>query len=124
MNADPNSRGGSLAYAVALVGALLIVYALVKLMQQYTRPLPVNQARIEERRKALGEQRAADADALNAYGFVDQSKGIVRLPITNAMELTLKEYKNPAAARSNLVALSDKVSAPPPKAPEAPNPFE
>ena len=124
MPANPPSRFGLAAYAVAALGSLLIVYALVKVMQHYTRPLPVNQARIEERKKLRTEQTAAETDAVNNYGWVDQAKGIVRLPVTNAVELTIKEYRNPAAARSNLIALSDKAAAQAPKPPPPPNPFE
>jgi len=109
---------------VALVGTFLIVAALVWVMQHYTRPAPVNQARIAERKKFLAEIRAAEADALNRYGWVDPTKGLVRLPINRAMELLLEEWKNPAAAHSNMAARADKAYAPPPAAPAAPNPFE
>jgi len=124
MNAHLPSRFGLAAYAVAALGSLLIVYALVKVMQFYTRPLPVNQTRLEDRQKARAEQTAADTDAVSNYGWVDQAKGIVRLPVTNAVELTIKEYKNPTTARSNLIALSDKAAAQAPKPPPPPNPFE
>jgi len=109
---------------VALVGTFLIVAGLVWVMQYYTRPAPVNQARIAERRKYLADIRAAEADALNHYGWVDASKGLVRLPIGRAIELLLEEWKNPAAAHSNLAARADQAYAPPPAAPAAPNPFE
>jgi len=109
---------------VAFVGIFLIVAGLVWVMQYYTRPAPVNQARIAERQKYLAEIRAAEADALNHYGWVDPAKGLVRLPINRAMELLLEEWKNPAAAHSNMAARADKAYAPPPAAPAAPNPFE
>ena len=92
-----------------------------------TRPAPVNAARIAERKKFLTEIRLAEAQALGHYGWVDQSKGVVRLPISRAIELVLAEWKNPAVARSNLVARALQVHAPPPEAPAAPatpNPFE
>jgi hypothetical protein len=93
-------------------------------MYRYTHPAPITQNRIAERKKALAEIRSAEAESLNHYGWVDQAKGIVRLPIDRAMELMLQEYQNPAAARSNLVARADKASAPPPKAPEQPSKYE
>ncbi len=124
MNASQPSRATLAAYAVCILGSLLIVYALVWTMQYYTAPAPVNQSRIEERKKALAEQRAADEALVNHYGWVDQARGIVRLPVTNAMELTVREYRNPAAARSNLMARVEKATAAPPKAPEKPSQFE
>lgn len=114
-------------YVVAIVGTFLIVAALVWVMQRYTQPAPVNQARVTERKKFLAEIRAAEADALNNYGWVDQAKGLVRLPVSRAMEVVLDEWKNPAAAHSNMAARAEKAYAPPPAAPAAPaapNPFE
>lgn len=108
----------------AILGAFLVVAALVGVMKYYTRPAPLNQARIEERKKALAELRAEDARGLSTYEVTDAGKGLVRLRIERAMELILEEYKNPAAARTNLIARAEKAAAVPPKPPEAPNPFE
>ncbi len=38
----------------------------------------------------LGEMRAAEQRVLTSYGWVDQQKGIVRIPIGQAMKLTLE----------------------------------
>jgi hypothetical protein len=116
-----------IALVIAVAGTFLIVAVLVYVMHEYTQPPPLDQARIQERKKSLAEIRAANADALENYGWVDPAKGQLRLPITNAMVLTIREYQNPAAARSNLAARADKVFAPPPpapKAPEKPNQYE
>jgi hypothetical protein len=91
-------------------------------MKYYTRPAPLNTARIEERKKALAELRAANAEALGHNGWVDQTKGLVRLNVERAMDLTVQEYKNPAAARSNLIARASAAYPPPP--PPAPNQYE
>ena len=121
MSDQPNRSTG--LYVVAIVGTFLIVAALVWVMQRYTQPAPVNQARVAERKKFLAEIRAAEADALNNYGWVDQAKGLVRLPVGRAMEITLDEWKNPALAHSNMAARAEKAYAPP-ATPAAPNPFE
>lgn len=119
-----NNRTSSYAYVLGILGTLLIVVALVYTMYHYTRPAPVGQARIEERRKALAEIRQAEAKGLNEYGWVDQSKGIVSLPIARAKELMLQDYKNPAAVRSNLLGRADLANVAPPKPPEKPNQYE
>ena len=124
MQTDPPAETNLATYFVGVLGSFLIVVALVWVMYHYTRPAPVGQARVEERKKNLAELQAANAEILNNYGWQDQAKGIVRLPITNAMELILKEYQNPAVARSNLIAIAEKAAAAPPKPPEKPNPFE
>lgn len=109
---------------VGVLGALLVVVALVAAMKHYTKPAPLNQARVDERKKALAEIRAEDQRGLNTYEVTDAGKGIVRLKIDRAMELTVEAYKNPAGAQKELAARADKASAPPPKAPEAPSQFE
>ncbi len=118
---DTRQRTASFA---GILGAFLVVAGLVYAMKYYTQPAPLNQARIEERKKALAEIRAESARALNNYEVLDPGKGLVRLKIERAMELIIDEYKNPVAARTNLIARAQWASAPPPKAPEAPSKFE
>ena len=123
MNANPPERNLTATF-VGVLGSFLIVAGLVWAMYHYTRPAPVGQAKADERKKNLTELRAAETDAVNNYGWVDQTKDLVRLPVARAVELTVQEYQNPAAARSNLVARSDKASIAPPKPGAPPNPFE
>ena len=111
-------------FFAALVACLIFV-ALVLATKRYTQPAPpIDEARKAERAKALVELRAAEADALHNPGWIDQAKGVVRLPIAEAMTITEREWQNPAAARSNLIARVEKATALPPKAPEKPSAFE
>jgi len=112
------------AYAVGIFGTFLIVAMLVLAMRHYSQPAPLGANRVEERHKFLQDQRAADAKALNEYDWVDKDKGFVRLPVQRAVELTLQEWQNPAAARSNLISRVEKATAAPPKAAEKPSIYE
>ena len=85
---------------------------------------PVAQERVDLRRKALAEVNAANAVILNNYAEVDKAKGLWRVPIARALEVTLQEWQDPAAARSNLIARAEKAAAAPPKPPEKPSEFE
>ncbi len=122
MNGDTRNERSGLAYAIAVLGAFLIVAFLVWAMRKYTQPEPLGANRAAERAKALAELRAAEHDALNNIGWVDQGKGIVRLRIDDAMKIVQRDWSsNPSAARSNLIARVEKataVVAPPP------SPFE
>ena len=118
MNSTEPSKTSGLAYAIAILGTFVILYGLVRVMQHYTRPAPPTQARALERRSFLKELQAADQDALTTYGEVNKSKGFYRVPIKRAEEIVLKEWQNPVAARSNLVARADKMAA------KEANPFE
>jgi len=113
-----------MAYFFAILGAFLIVAALVFAMRHYLITPPLNANRAAERAAALKELRAAEADSLNNVGWIDQGKGIVRLPIANAMQLAEREWQNPAAARSNLIARVEKATYVPPPPPPKPSAFE
>jgi hypothetical protein len=115
-----------LAYIVALLGTFLIVAGLVWAMRHYTQAPPLAEDRAVVRAKALAELRAAEAEALEHPGWIDPAKGLVRLPIEEAMRLVEREWgRDPAAARSNLIARVEKANPPPPPAaPAKPSPFE
>jgi len=129
MNTAENNNRSQSRFAgwptlLAVVGACLIFAFLVGETKKYTQPPPVDEGRAALRTKALSELRAAEADALATVGWVDQTKGVVRLPISEAMKLVEREWQDPAQARSNLIARVEKATALPPKAPETPSPFE
>ena len=118
MSAYQEFKSSLAIYALGVIGSFLIVVGLIWAMYRYTHPAPITQNRALERKKALSEIRNAETEALNTYGWVDQPKQIVRLPISRAVEITLQQYeKNPVAFRSNLVAAAEKAAAKPPEVP-------
>ena len=51
--------------------------------------------RIENQRKRmLAEVESDQAKQANTYGWVDKSKGVVRIPVERAMELAVSELQN------------------------------
>ena len=123
-NGNNSSCVTKAVYFVTILGVFLIMYGLVRIMIHYTRPAPVGVERVALRLKNMADYKAATAEAINNYGWVDPVKGIVRLPMDRAMELTVREWQNPAAARSNLIERVTKATALPPKPPEKPNVYE
>jgi hypothetical protein len=111
-------------YVLGIAGTFLLVAGLVWLLRSYTQTPPLGQARIQERVKNLNDHRAANAALLEKYDWQDKTKDVVRVPIERAKELTLQEWQNPAAARSNLLARAAKAFYVPPKAPEKPSQYE
>ena len=126
MNSQCSSRCcGSVAMVAGILGSFLIVAALVWAMKHYTQPGPLGEDRAAVRAKALMELRSAEAEALTTPAWLDQGKGLVRLPVEDAMKLVVQEWgKNPSAARSNLISRVEAATAPPPKVPEKPSAFE
>ena len=124
MNGAPVRERNALAWFLGVVGTFLILAALVWAMYRYTKSVPLGEDRAALRAKALAELRASENEALNTPAWLDQNKGIVRLRIEDAMKLVEREWRNPAAARSNLIARVEKATAQPPKPPEKPSQFE
>jgi hypothetical protein len=124
MNSSNEKFRSTLAYVVAVAGAFLIVAALVWVTRKLVAPPPLGEDRVAVRYQNLAEVRGADAQALTTVGWVDQAKGVVRLPIEEALKLAEREWQNPAQARSNLIARVEKATFVPPKAPEKPSQYE
>jgi hypothetical protein len=106
-----------------LIACLLfaVIFAAVK----YSTAVPAIDAdRAAVRARALAEIRAAEIQALNQPGWIDENRDLVRLPISVALQIAEREWQNPAAARSNLTARVEKATAPAPKTPEKPSAFE
>jgi hypothetical protein len=114
-----------LSYLVAVAGAILIVWGLNNMLRHYTVKVEEDnreargQSRKDERQKIGQAEAAADT-----YGWANEQKGIVRMPVNRGVELILEEYSNKKTARKNLKARLEKANAKPSKAPEAPSDFE
>jgi hypothetical protein len=76
---------------------------------------PGAKERAAERLKARNEIREKTAVALNSGGVIDTNKGLVRIPITRAMEMTVKGYENQAELRTNLATRAKKAAEPAPQ---------
>jgi hypothetical protein len=112
------------AWGIGIAGTFLLMLVLIWAMYHYTRPDTLDAARVRERRQFLEEIRTAESQAVSQYAWRDRDKGLVILPIERALELTLQEWQNPAAARSNVVALLEKAMEQPPPPPPPVNPYE
>ena len=89
------------------------LFAVLAVKVRLSVPVPaVDADRAAVRSKALAEIRAAENQALNQAGWIDRSRGLVRLPIEVAMQITEREGQNPVAERSNLLARVEKANSP------------
>lgn len=64
------------------------------------------------RTKNLAELQSADQATLDSYGWNDQAKGVVHLPITKAMEQILPALNSRNASSSAATAASTKATQP------------
>jgi len=115
---DKCCYGRNTPIIVAVVAACLIFGALVWVTKKYTTPAPLGAERAAERAKARAELTALETDALNTVGYVDPIRGIVRLPIAEAMKLAEKQWQDPAKGRAELLKRFEKTTA------KVANPYE
>jgi hypothetical protein len=118
---DVNRASGA---ALGFVVASLIFVVLVVVLKLSVHVPAIDADASAARAKALAEIRAIENQSLNTAGWVDQSRGIVRLPIDTAMQETIQAWRNPAQARADLTARQENASKPAPATPAKPSAFE
>jgi hypothetical protein len=70
------------------------------------------QKRAEARKKKLNDARNAAAQELNSYAWVDKGKGVARIPIDRAMQLTLRDLASKKPEPANPIATPAEAAAP------------
>ena len=68
--------------------------------------------RAKVRAEKLEAAQKEATTALNSYGWVDKTKGVARIPVTEAMKLTVAELANKKPAAANPIATPEPVAAP------------
>jgi hypothetical protein len=126
MNANTNApdvnRASGAAAGFAIASVIFIVFAVIVKLSATVPSIDANRdATISQ---ALYEIRTNEVASLNNAGWIDRDRGIVRLPIDAAMQLTAQQWQDPAKARADLIARSKKAAAPLPKVAPKPSLFE
>lgn len=122
MNLQTINRSTAAAIGLIIVSVLFAVLAVAVKELVFVPSLSADRDAV--RAKALAEIRTVENASLNHLGWVDQAKGLVRLPIETAEQLAVVAWQNPASARADLNARAEKAAAPALKAPEKPSAFE
>jgi len=122
MSTENVNRASSAATGFIIASLIFIVLVIAVKFSVHVPAIDAD--RNAARAKALAEIRATEEKSLANPGWIDQSRGIVNLPIETAMQVTLQVWQNPAKARAELISRQEKASAPAPASPAKPNPFE
>ena len=86
----PAPKGPGIFLGIAVVVLLLAAVAAgLWITRTSSATEAEDAARSVERTKNLADLQAADTATLTTYGWNDRAKGVVRVPITRAMELVL-----------------------------------
>ena len=122
MNPQTINRSSGAAIGIIIASVIFAVLAVAVKLLVSAPAIDADRAAVLT--KALAEIHAAENTSLNNAGWIDQPRGIVRLPIETAVQLAARAWQNPASARADLTARAEKAAAPAPKAPEKPSAFE
>ena len=118
---DVNRASGA---AAGFIIASLIFIVLVVIVKFSMTPPAIDADRATAISQALFEIRTNEVASLDSAAWIDHDRGIVRLPIDTAIQITAQEWQNPAQARADLIARAQRATAPAPKQPAKANPFE
>jgi len=119
--------GCNLKQACLIVGVLLAMLLGGLLMRRLVDQQPARSpraARAEERAKNRHDYVEALKKETSGVAVLNAAEGIYRIPVEQAMEITVREWRNPEAARKQLNARVEKAFAAPPAAPAPPSKFE
>lgn len=78
--------------------------------------------RAEVRAKKLEDLNKEKLTAITTYAWVDKTKGVVRIPVEQAMTITVAELSQKAPAPANPIAAADLSPSPQSAAPASPAP--
>lgn len=89
------SKGSFAATLLAAIGGFAIFGLILVVAYLPNKAAPVGDGvkTPEQRKAALAELRGKEQTAATTYGWVDKDKGLVRLPLDRAIELTIQEHK-------------------------------
>lgn len=106
---------GASGAAIAFIAGGAIFAVLVVAVKLFINIPAVDADRGAAISKALFDIRTNEVASLNNIGWADKPRSIVRLPIGTAIQMTERNWQNPAAARADLIAREEKASLPAPK---------
>jgi hypothetical protein len=106
---DINRASGA---AVGFLAAVVLFAAIAVTAKYSINPPAIDADRSAERSKALAEIRTAEEKSLTTSAVIDGQRGIVRLPIEDAIKFAAQKWQDPAQARADLISRAEKAAAP------------
>lgn len=96
MSEKQASKSNFLLSFLGGVGAILIFLIILFLAYLPNRPAPVDAAVVAERQAKADEARAAGIKKLTSLEVIDANAKVARIPISDAMQLTVSSYNDGA----------------------------
>lgn len=89
---DTSRTNFLLTFAGAL-GSILLFVIILLITYVPERSAPVNAAEVQARTERLQELQAKHRQELTSYAVINAGEGVVRIPISRAMELTVRDLE-------------------------------
>ena len=121
---SPEQSNRASGAAIGFASAVVFFVILTAIARFSINVPPIDVDRGAERAKALATIRTNEDKSLTTLGWADQSRGLVRIPIDQAIQQAAAAWQNPEAARADLTARAEKAAAPAPVAAPKPSAFE
>lgn len=118
---DVNRASGA---AVGFIMASVLFVVLAVIVRFAAEAPSIDADRGATLSSALFQIRTNEEVSLSSAAWINHDRGIVRLPIDTAMQVTAQEWQNPAQGRADLILRAQRATAPLPKPAEKPNQFE
>lgn len=93
-----SSWGNRTLSVVAGVGFILLFLLILWVAYLPYRPEPIAAVQAQTRLANLSEIENASAEATTTYGVVNAKEGQYRIPVEEAMRLTVEKYRNVATS--------------------------
>ncbi|MGE9289402.1 MAG: hypothetical protein ACQKBT_00340 [Puniceicoccales bacterium] len=87
------SWGNRTLSVIGGVGFILLFLLILWLAYLPYRPEPISEVLAETRLKNLQEVKNASAEVTSSYGVINPQEGIYRIPVEEAMKLTVAQYR-------------------------------
>src|SRR5688572_5105150 len=92
---------GKIAF-VAVLGVILVLVSILLVQALYFHMMEDQRQESKVSKAPDWRGYASDQQAkLNGYGWVDQGKGVVRIPVERAMSLVIAEHQGKRAQRAD-----------------------
>lgn len=91
---NPTPSTVSQGFSVVVIAGCFLLFGFIVCLTYLPGPVETRSSGSmlpEERAERLSELRASETEAATQYQWIDESAGVVRLPVDQAMELTQKE---------------------------------
>lgn len=78
---------------IGIIGFLLLFAIIIGIVYLPKRPGPADAEIVADRKAKLAEVEAQQQELISSYAWVDQTEGVIRIPVEQSMKLVVTELQ-------------------------------